>query len=136
MSVASNMFEDSNAERDFKYGDGEFFTNPEISFTPSTPSEANPQRGMEAESKFRSGAEASTSAQSEHDVGVGEDRQVADLYKKAQVCPHTHFLNGYPEEYRNFCRVYGIPDNVVISRVTSDQIKDKADNKPEHITVL
>lgn len=49
MSVASNMSKDSNAERDFEYGDGEFLTDPEISFTPSTPFEANPQRGMESQ---------------------------------------------------------------------------------------
>lgn len=75
---------------------------------------------METESKFCFGAATSTSAQSEHDIDVGEDREVADLYKKGQVCPHAHFLNGDPEEYKNFCREYGILDDVVISRVASD----------------
>lgn len=64
-SIASNMTfdtNDSNAERVYEYGADRFNTEPEISFTPSTHSKAEPQLGSEAESRFHSNAESTSSA--------------------------------------------------------------------------
>ncbi|KAI8530297.1 hypothetical protein RHMOL_Rhmol11G0045600 [Rhododendron molle] len=60
-STASNMSDsgDSIAERDYEYGRS-FATEPEISFTPSTHSDAEPELGPEAESRFNVQAEATT----------------------------------------------------------------------------
>lgn len=135
MSVDSNMSEDSNAERDYEYEGDEFLTEPEIMFSLSTPSEVESQRGPEAESRFNSGAEASTSVQSRCDAAPVVDKEVADLYERGQVCPHAHFFSGDLGEYKSFCREYNIPDDVVVSRVANDQIKDKGEHRPEHITV-
>ncbi|KAI8560817.1 hypothetical protein RHMOL_Rhmol04G0285500 [Rhododendron molle] len=93
---------DSNAERDHEY-DGGFNTEPEISFTSSTHSDTEHELGPEAESRFRSGAEAQTSSRSMPSEAPSEDREVADLYERGQVCPHAHFFSGQPEEYENFC---------------------------------
>lgn len=42
MFVDSNIFEDLNAEHNFEYGVDEFLTDPEITLTASTLSEADP----------------------------------------------------------------------------------------------
>lgn len=59
MSATSPASDDLNSKRDFEYADDEFLIEPEISFSPSTESKAEPQRGHEAEGRFTSGAEAS-----------------------------------------------------------------------------
>lgn len=89
-SIASNLSndsQDSNAEHDNEYREGEFNTEPKISFTQSTHFEAEPQRGPEADSRFRSQAEASTSAQSGHSGAPFEDKEVAGLYERSQFVP-------------------------------------------------
>lgn len=96
------MSDDLDAKREFN-------TTPEITLTPSTVSEADPQRGYEAESRFNSGAEASTSALKD-----------VDLFDKGRLCPHAHFFSGDPEEYQNFCREYDIRADVMLNRVRSD----------------
>lgn len=68
-SIASNMSfdtQDSNAERNYDYRGDEFITEPEISFTQYTLSDAEPQRGPEANLRFHPQAEASTFAQFGH----------------------------------------------------------------------
>lgn len=124
MSVTSPASDDLNAERDYEYADDEFLTKPEISFSPSTESEAVPQRGHKAESRFTSGAEALTSAWSDD-----------DLFDKGQLCPHAHFFNGEPGEYEEFFCRYHISVDVVLSRVKSNEIKDEVKDRPEHIIV-
>lgn len=124
MSATSPTSDDLNAERDYEYVDDEFATDPEISFTPSTESDAEPQMGQEAEARFTSGAEASTSAHSDN-----------DLFDKGLLCPHAHYFSGESEEYEEFCHKYNIPANVVLHRVKSNEIKDSAKERPEHITV-
>lgn len=112
-----------------------FNTEPEISITPSTESEDDPQRGNEAESRLHLGVEASTSVPSEPTVNKGVGCEVADLYEKDQVCPRAHYFSGDPQAYQNFCREFNIPANVMLNHVASDRIKDKAEDRPKHITV-
>lgn len=68
-------------------------------------------------------------------AGLAVDKEVADLYERSQVCPHAHFFSGDLGEYENVCLIYGIPNDVVVSRVTSDKIRDKGEQRPEHITI-
>ncbi|KAI8559770.1 hypothetical protein RHMOL_Rhmol04G0199900 [Rhododendron molle] len=134
-SIASNMSDgsDSNAERDYEYGDG-FNTEPEISFSQSTHFDTEHELGPEAESRFNSQAEVTTSRSAPSEAPF-EDREIADLFEKGQVCPHAHYFSGQPNEYEDFCRTYDIPDDVVISQVASNKIRDKKEHCPEHITV-
>lgn len=111
------MSDDSNDEPEFNI-------EPEISSSLSTALDAEPQRGHEAESRFNSDAEASTSMLSN-----------ADPFDKGRLCPHSHFFNGDPDEYQDFCQKYNILADVVLSRVKSGEIKDKARDHPEHIIV-
>ncbi|KAI8550786.1 hypothetical protein RHMOL_Rhmol06G0134200 [Rhododendron molle] len=90
--------------------------------------------GPEAESRFNSQAEATTS-RSVPSEAPSEDREIADLFERGQVCPHAHYFSGQPNEYENFCRTYNIPDDVVISQVASNKIREKREHRPEHITV-
>ncbi|KAI8555364.1 hypothetical protein RHMOL_Rhmol05G0169200 [Rhododendron molle] len=94
-SIASNMSgsSGSNAERDHEY-DGSFNTEPDITFTPSTNSDAEHELGPEAESKFRPQAEATTSTGPKPSDTSSENREVADLYERGQVCPHAHYFSG------------------------------------------
>lgn len=62
----------------------------------------------------------------------GVDRKVADLYEKGQVCPHAHYFSGDPQVYQNFCREFNIPTDVMLYRMASDRIKDKAKDRPKH----
>ncbi|KAI8572199.1 hypothetical protein RHMOL_Rhmol01G0179200 [Rhododendron molle] len=124
---------DSNAERDYEYVEG-FNTEPEISFTSSMHLDAKPELGPEAESKFNVQAEATTS-QSVPNEAPSEDKEIDDLYERGQVCPYAHFFSGQPDEYEDFCRTYNILDDVVISRVASNRIRDKPEHRPVHITV-
>lgn len=80
--------------------------------------------GHEAESRFASGVEASTSAPSD-----------ADLFDKGSLCPYAHYFSGVPGEYEAFRRKYNIPDDVLLHRVKSMEIKDRREHRPEHITV-
>ncbi|KAI8560437.1 hypothetical protein RHMOL_Rhmol04G0255100 [Rhododendron molle] len=69
MSTTSPASGDSNPEKDFEYAaDDDYNTEPEIIVTRETESEAEPRMGQEAESRFTSGAEASTSAPSDDDL--------------------------------------------------------------------
>lgn len=124
MSTTSPASDDSNAEQDFEYADDEFLTEPDIDFSPSTESKAKPQRGHQAEARFTSGAEASTSAQSDD-----------DLFDKGLLCPHAHYFSGEPREYEQFCHRYNIPADVLLNRVKSKEIKDSTKEHPEHITM-
>lgn len=96
------MSDDLNAKREFN-------TTPEITLTPSILSEADPQRGYKAESRFDSGAEASTSALKD-----------ANLFDKGRLCPHAHFFSGDLEEYQNFYREYDIRADMMLNQVRSD----------------
>ncbi|KAI8538299.1 hypothetical protein RHMOL_Rhmol09G0091500 [Rhododendron molle] len=91
----------------------------------STPSKANSQRGLEAESRFRFEAKAktSTSAQSGCDVEPVVDKKVAVLYERGQVCPHAHFFNGEPKEYENLCQEYSILGDMVVSQVAAAKLR-------------
>ncbi|KAI8571318.1 hypothetical protein RHMOL_Rhmol01G0110300 [Rhododendron molle] len=112
-SISSNMLgsSDSNAERDHEY-DGGFDTEPEITFTPTT-NIAEPKLGPEAESRFNSQAEATTSRSAPSEA-PSEDREIADLFERGQVCPHAHYFSG---------------------QVASNRIRAKREHRPEHITV-
>ncbi|KAI8530178.1 hypothetical protein RHMOL_Rhmol11G0035600 [Rhododendron molle] len=94
-SIASNMSDssDSNAERDYEYNGG-FNTEPKMSFTPSTHSDAEPQLGPKVESRFHTQVEATTSARSGHSETPSENREVTDLYETGQVCPYAHYFSG------------------------------------------
>lgn len=124
MSVTSPASDDSNAERDHEYAADDYLTDPEIVFTPETKFDAEPRMGQEAESRFAPGAEASTLASID-----------VDLFDKGLLCPHAHYFSGKPGEYEAFCHKYGIPDDVLLTRVKSDEIRDKKEDHPEHITV-
>lgn len=147
MSATSAMSDDSNAERDHEYdaeaSDAEasyaeaslaeasdnFKTEAEIVFTPETESDPEPRIGNEAvsrgtASRFESGAQASTSAPSNKDI-----------LDNGVVCPYAHYFSGSTEEYVAFCQEYHIPNDVLLHRVRSDQIKAEREDKPEHITV-
>jgi hypothetical protein len=124
MSATSPTSEDSNAERDHEYAPGEFNTEPEITYTAETESEPEPRVGNEAESRFSSGAEASSSSQKDD-----------DLFDKGRLCPHAHYFNGEAAEYEAFCQKYHIPDDVFLNRVRSDKLKVKKADRPGHITV-
>lgn len=87
-----------------------------ISFSSSTASEA--------ESRFNSGAEALSSAPND-----------ANLFDKGRLCPHAHFFTSDEEEYQKFRQIYEIPDDVMLNRVRSGQIRDKVEDRPKHITV-
>ncbi|KAI8572385.1 hypothetical protein RHMOL_Rhmol01G0194500 [Rhododendron molle] len=54
-----------------------------------------------------------------------ENREVADLYERGQVCPHAHYFIEHPNEYEDFCRTYNIPDDVVVSQLPDSNVSDK-----------
>ncbi|KAI8527607.1 hypothetical protein RHMOL_Rhmol12G0088500 [Rhododendron molle] len=124
MSATSAVSNDSNAEKDFEYDAEGYATEPEINFLVETESESEPQMGHEAQSRFTSEAEASTSA-------LKDD----DLFDKGLLCPYAHYFSGDTAEYEAFREKYGIPADVYLHRVKSDQIRAKREDRPEHITV-
>lgn len=124
MSATSPASDDSNAERDYEYAGEEYLTEPQIVFTPEIKSEAEPRMGQEAESRFMSRAETSTSALSD-----------ADLFDKGLLCLYAHYFSGLPGEYEAFCQKYNIPEDVALHRLKSPEIKDRREHRPEHITV-
>ncbi|KAI8558877.1 hypothetical protein RHMOL_Rhmol04G0130300 [Rhododendron molle] len=125
MSATSPASGDSNAERDFEYAaDDDYITEPEINFTPEIESDAEPRMGHEAQSRFTTRAEASTSASSD-----------ADLFDNGLLCPHAHYFSGGASEYKAFCHKFNIPANVYLHRVKSTEIRAKREDRPEHITV-
>lgn len=91
--------------------------------------------GAEAESRLRSQVGATTSSRSAPVETSSDNREFTDLFERGQVCPHAHYFSGRPDEYDNFCRTYNIPADVVVHQVASNRIRDKREDRPEHITV-
>ncbi|KAI8550165.1 hypothetical protein RHMOL_Rhmol06G0083800 [Rhododendron molle] len=114
MSATSSVSNDSNAERDVEYDAEGFATEPEIDFSQETESEAEPQLGHEAESRYASAAETSSSAPSD-----------ADLFDKGLLCPHAHYFSGSAGKYEAFCEKYDIPADVFLHRSLPAPARDQ-----------